>query len=146
LKKAFMIWLLILIYQVSACIGLSFASCCSHEPCNLTNPDSDHLHVHSGIHFQTHFLSHVSALDDHDSSAMNKCSCESPLPDATTQTVCIADSPSVFYRLAPRNQTHCESTLVDLALHPHHLWFVSFNTRHNTYVSRDLSLSVVLLI
>ncbi len=146
MNKTFIIWLVIVIQQISAFAGMSFASCCSHEPCNLTDPGSDHVHSHPRIHFITHILSHLAELNEHSSSGMKRCSCDSPIPDSANQTACLVDSQSVYSRLTPRNQSDCVLILTDQKIHSLHLCFVSSNTRYNAYASGDLALSVVLLI
>ena len=146
MNKTFIIWLVIVIHQISACAGMSFASCCSHEPCNLTDPGSDHVHSHPRIHFITHILSHLAELDEYSSSGMKRCSCDSPIPDSANQTACLVDSQSVYSRLTPRNQSDCALILTDQKIHSLHLCFVSSNIRYNAYASRGLAFSVVLLI
>ena len=146
MNKTFIIWLVIVIHQISACAGMSFASCCSHEPCNLTDPGSDHVHSHPRIHFITHILSHLAELDEYSSSGMKRCSCDSPIPDSANQTACLVDSQSVCSRLTPRNQPDCALCFMDLKFNSRPLCFPASNTIHIANPSRGLAISVVLVI
>lgn len=146
MNKTFIIWLVIVIHQISACVGVSFALCCSHEPCNLTDSASDHVHSHPRIHFATHLLSHLAEPDEDSSSGMKRCACDSPIPDSANHTSCLLDSQSFYSKLTTRNQSDCILILMDQRIHSLHLCFVSSNIRYNAYASRDLAFSVVLLI
>ncbi|MFH0957223.1 MAG: hypothetical protein V1897_00830 [Pseudomonadota bacterium] len=146
MKNPFIIWLVIVIHQIAACAGLSLVLCCSHEPCNLTNPGSDQVHGHPRIHIATHVFSNQATPENNDFSGINKCSCDSPLPDTADQDACLMDSQSVCSRLTPRSQTDCSLCFADLKLHSRPQGFFVSNNVHDFNPFSMSHLSVVLVI
>lgn len=146
MKKNSCIWLMIIIYQLSACVGFSFASCCSHEPCDLAERDSDHVHSHSGMHLAKHLLLHLNGLDQKASTGINSHNCECPLSSSADQSVCAVVSLSVFSRLIPRNQLDAQTSTVDLRLPSLSRWTLLSNHFHIPDPSKGRDRCVVLLI
>lgn len=146
MKNPFIIWLVIVIHQIAACAGLSLVLCCSHESCNLTDSGSDQVHSHSRIHIETHFFSNQATPEKHDLSGINKCSCDSPLPDTANQDAYLMDSQSVCSRLTPKNQTDCSLCSAGLKFHSRHQGFFVSNKVHHFSPFSMSQLSVILLI
>lgn len=113
MKKNSCIWLIIIIYQLSACVGFSFACCCSHESCDLPDKASDHVHSHSRMHLAAHLLLHLNGLDENAPTGIHSRHCDSPFANNADQSVCAVVSQPILSRLIPRNQLDAQTFLVD---------------------------------
>jgi hypothetical protein len=146
LKKTLMVWMIIAIYQISVCLGVSLASCCIHESCNKDNETAGHVHAHPRIHFAAHLFSHFPKLDRQFSSSNNVHSCAASHPEDSTQDTCVVESQPTHSRLLPNNQFPC-------------MWMANFpsfwscptgpsslNDPYQTNLSEESTFSVVLLI
>ncbi len=146
MKKTLMVWMIIAIYQISVCLGVSLASCCSHESCNVDNETAGHIHAHPRIHFAAHLFSHFSQVDPQVSSKNHMRSCAASHPEGSTQDSCVVESQPTNSRLLPNNQFPCIWTQSCLPFASRPIRPSSLNTSYQPNLSEESTLSVVLLI
>jgi len=146
LRKTCTVWLIIIIYQVSACVGLSIASCCSYEPCHENGETNEQVHVHSRIHVALHILAHTCVSDDKEIADKHSCSCEGPHSSGPTQAPYVVDSQPTYQRLLSKHHLAMLSEQLTLqqALCPTNL--LPFNGPRQVSLTRESILSVLLLI
>jgi len=141
-----MVWMIIVIYPISICFGVSLASCCLHEPCNRDNEAADHVHAHPRIHFAAHLFSHLSQVDSQVSSRNHVRSCAASHPEGSTQDSCVVESQPTHSRLLPNNQFPCIWTQSRLPFASRLIGSSSLNNPYQTNLSEESTFSVVLLI
>jgi hypothetical protein len=146
LKKSLMVWMIILIYPISICFGVSLASCCIHESCNVDNEAAGHVHAHPRIHFAAHLFSKSLEVDCQFSPSNHMCSCAASHPEGSTQDTCVVDSQPTHSRLLPNNQFPCIWTASDPSFGSCPTGSSSSNAQYQTSLSQEPTFSVVLLI
>jgi hypothetical protein len=145
LKKTLMVWMIIAIYQISICLGVSLAGCCIHESCNKDNETAGHVHAHPRIHFAAHLFSHFPEVDRQFSSSNHVRSCAASHPEGSTQDTCVVESQPTHSRLLP-NQLSCIWTPSCPSFGSCPTGSSSLNHPYQTNLSEEPTFSVVLLI
>jgi hypothetical protein len=141
-----MVWMIIVIYPISICFGVSLASCCIHESCNVDNEAVGHVHAHPRIHFAAHLFSHFPEVDSEFSSSNHVRSCAASHPEGSTQDTCVVESQPTHFRLLPNNQFPCILTANCPSFGSCPTGSSSLNHTYQTNLSEEPTFSVVLLI
>lgn len=146
MKKSLMVWMVVVIYPISICFGVSLASCCIHESCNVDIEAAGHVHAHPRIHFAAHLFSHFPEVDCQFSSSNHVRSCAASHPEGSTQDSCVIESQPTHSRLLPNNQFPCIWTQSCLPFESCPIGSFSLNNPYQTNLSEESTFSVVLLI
>lgn len=146
MRKTSTIWLIMMIYQISACVGFSMAYCCSYEPCHENSETDEQVHVHSRIHVALHVLAHMCVSDNQEIADKHSCSCELPHSDIPTQAPYVVDSQPTYQRLLSKHHLAILSEQLTLQKAPCPTNWLPLNGPRQISLTRESILSVLLLI
>lgn len=86
-KKALKIWLMVMIYALSACSGISAAGYCMDQPAPAEAEHSDHQHYHFQAYVSVHAFLHVLSAADYSVIVSHHCCCLASSPGDDVQVL-----------------------------------------------------------